>query len=350
MIINFLSARDPSLPYHVPADLPSGPLHPAGSPRPNLLPRADLAPTADLAPRDNTSILPGLVAVIVISVVIIIMNLIWVAICIYKRRGAKSRAQVIYQRPSTSQSGYWQSWFKPSSPGDTDRQSLIRNASTPSITISRPISNPDMGPTPIFNTRDSRHASSIMELPAYEASAPEAAYDPYARSRRSRSRSPPGYHSRASSVSSERSRSISPSARGSDRSRSLSPSARGYAHSRAASNSFSYASSRRPSQELHFNTYYNSTVPETAEEHEFAHPQEKSQPYYKERWSSAQINNEGGSGAGEEEIDIAIGQPIIIPDGPLTPFGEREAKAEAGKGLRSQWYKSPPPEEGEWKV
>lgn len=342
MILGILQPRGASLPYHIPTDLPRGPLRATNSPRPNLLPRADSVPPANQTTTSH-SISGGLIAVIIISCIGIIINLIWVAICIGKRRRAKAQAQTAYRGPSSAQSGYnWQSWFQTPGHGDNDRQSLIRNASTPSITISRPISNPDIGPTPVFSTKsrdsfNSRHSETIMELPAYEASAPEAAYDPYARSHRSRSRSPPGYHSRASSVSSERSRS-------------LSPSARGYTHSRAASNSYSYASSRRPSQDLPFNTYYNSTVPETVEEHEFAYPQEKSQPSYKERWTAAQPNSESVNQANGEEIDIAIGQPIRIPEGPLTPFGEREAKAEAGRGFRSQWYKSPPPEEGNWKV
>ena len=49
-------------------------------------------------------------------------------------------------------------------------------------------------------------------------------------------------------------------------------------------------------------------------------------------------------------ISIAIAAPLDIPEGPLTPFGEREAKAGAALGLKSTWYKSPRNDSGSWLV
>jgi hypothetical protein len=344
MILRLLSIRSDNLPYHIPEDLPPLPLRTLNSPRPNLLPRDTSSSTEHGSDglSDNAKI-----AAIALAVIALFINLVTLLVCIYKRQARKASNITVNPRaPPRERWSIGRGWFGNGTSLDSDRQGLIRNASTPSITISRPISHPDMGPTPIFNTNDrnSQQPTSSEGLPRYSQVSLEDAYDPYSRSR-PRSRTPSAYASRSRASSRSRSPGYQSRSRAgsvsSERSRSPSISR---SHSR--SNSYArnaYSHSRGPSKDISTNTYYATSLPETAEEHEYG-TSYQSPPFEYE-------NQEFHDQPIGQTIDIAIGKPIAIPNGPLTPFGEREAKAEAALGLRSQWYKSPPPtEEVEWKV
>ena len=47
-------------------------------------------------------------------------------------------------------------------------------------------------------------------------------------------------------------------------------------------------------------------------------------------------------GSQHAEIEIVMGNPLQLPDGPFSPGGERAQQAVAARGGRSEWYRSPP--------
>ena len=402
MIFRNTAGRSFGLPYSIPEGLPERPLYGATSRRSNLVPRR----LTTLLPRGSTSsnLKPGYIALIVILVLVSIASLIALTRFLYRRRRGKKtlRPQIArFCSPEKGRRRSWQQygneWFGKKSYGE-DGESLVGGYQSrmPNIIISRPMSNNTTlgGPTPIFSTQDreSLHSIGIAELPDNSQPPPEAVYDPYIRSR-SRSRS----NSAGESVdSSPTSRSSSPNTY-ITRSREVSITSNNsppYSNNRSsrplARNSYTYARSRSLSNGTSSRGVYQnaSILPTTDEEYSIAiasaslSDRQKSLPPLPSTTRSDKnntlLNKSSNSSSWQQAdphssfnrdrprfdfseyevlqettqvIDIAIAGPLDVPTGPLTPFGEREAKAGAALGKQSTWYKSPQNvEKGIWLV
>ena len=230
MILDYsLSERD-SRPYSTPANLPQSAPRSDLSPLPNLIPRAVVEPRLATYHTAVTTIPTAGIVVLVVFLVIFILVAITFIILIRRRRAWRRQRFGLAPYPGGGNAG-----------GQYTR-GLVANAAPPAITvqrpslnISRPISNPDQGPTPVFNLRKSaeyesetesargsfeggynngysqaeqsrnQEAHYTSELPTHKSPQwPATPYDPhkpYGASGRSRSHSPSGSRSYSRSPS-----------------------------------------------------------------------------------------------------------------------------------------------------
>lgn len=398
MIFRNLDTRIAGLPYSIPQGLPERPLYATTSPRPSLVPRQ----LNILFSRgsDGSHLRPGYIALIVILVLGSIASSIALSIFLHRRRkeGPPTFRPQILRFPSTEkgQRHSWQrasnEWFGRKLSGE-ESYSLAGEYQSrmPNVTISRPISNTNLsGPTPIFSTqnRESLHSVGIAELPDNSQPLPEAIYHPYLRSRSNSADE--SVNSLLRSTSASPSTHISRSRESSISSNNSQPHPNNGSYRPLARNSFTYARERSLSNgPSRHGTYQNSsTLSTTDEEHSIVTPfaslsdLQKSLPplpppsrttssrgtfsYTPSNSLSWQLDPYGTSGRDRprfdfsdyevlqettQVIDVAIAGPLDMPQGPLTPFGERAAKAGAAHGKQSTWYKSPQNiEKGLWLV